>query len=62
MPLFLEHSSFFHSRYDEAEVFNGGFIFCVKYASLSSLLVTPHGKKFGGNTVVIIACQFSNKG
>ena len=35
---------------------NDGFLVRVQYASASSLVVTPHGKKFGGEMVVIIAC------
>ena len=57
----IEHSVFVHSRYDEAEVVNDGFIVCVHYISALSLLVSPRVKKFGGNMVVIIACHFSNK-
>ena len=62
MRLCLERSVFLHSRYDKVEVVNNGFLVCVQYISVSSLLVTPHGNKFGGNMVFIIACPFSNKG
>ena len=34
----------------------------VQYTSMFSLLVTPRGKKFGENLVIIIACHFANEG
>ena len=40
---------FSHSRYDEAEVSKNVFIVHMKYAPTPSLMVTPRGKKFGGN-------------
>ena len=58
----IERSGFVHSRYDEAEVVNDGFIVRVQYASMSSLAVTPRGNKFGGNIVVRITCYFFNEG
>ena len=54
----LEQSIFVHSRYDKAEVVKNGFLVREQYASTSSLVVTPHGKKFGGEMVVRIASQF----
>ena len=39
-----------------------GLLVRVQYASASSLVVTPCGKKFGGKTAVIIPCHFSDEG
>ena len=55
-------SGFVHSRYDEAEVVNDGFIVHVKYTFASSLFVAPCGDKFDGEMVVRFACQFANSG
>ena len=70
MPLFvikrkvhpcLEHSSFVHSRYDKSEVVGCVLLAHVKYASVSSLVVTSHGKNFGGKMVIRDACHFSDE-
>ena len=37
-------------------------LLCVQYASVSSLVITPHGKKFGGDMVTSIACHFYDEG
>ena len=58
----LESSVFFHSRYDEAEVSHNEFLVHVQYFSTSSILVTPHGKNFGGKMVVRIVCCFADEG
>ena len=58
----LERSVFVHSRYDKAEVVKNGFLVREQYASTSSLVVTPHGKKFDRKIVTIIAYQFDDKG
>ena len=39
-----------------------GLLVRVHYASTSSFVVTPHGKKFGGEMVVRIAFDFENEG
>ena len=62
MRQYIERSVFFHSRYDEAEVVNDGFLVRVQYTSASSLVITPHGKKFGGKMFIIILCHFDNEG
>ena len=59
--LCLERSGFVHSKYDEAEVVNYGFLVRVQYTSMSSLVVAPRGEKFGGKMVIIVACHFANK-
>ena len=41
---------------------NSGFIVCVQYTSVPSLVVAPCGEKFDGNMVVRVACHFANKG
>ena len=57
----LDRSGFVYCRYDEAEVFHNVFIVGMQYASASSLLVTPRGKKFCGKNVIIIVCHFSDE-
>ena len=59
---YLERSCFSHSRYDKAEVVNDGLLVRVQYAAMLYFVVTPRGKKFGMNMVVIIVCHFSGKG
>ena len=59
---YFERSSFVHYRYDESEVVNGGYIVCVQYTFASSLVIAPHGDKFGGKMVVRVVFQFANKG
>ena len=58
----LECCRFVQSRYDEADVVDGGLLVYVYCIPAPSLVVTPRGKKFGGNMVVRIACHFSNEG
>ena len=58
----LERSGFVHSRYNKAELVKNGFLVRVQYASTLSLVVTPHGKKFGAKMVIRIARHFANKG
>ena len=53
---------FYHSRYDEVEVLNDGFLVYVKYTSAFSLVVAPRGEKFGGKMFARVAYQFVNKG
>ena len=58
----VEHAGFSHPWYDKAGVVDDGFLVCVKYSSTSSLVVIPHGKKLGGELIVIVAVIFSNEG
>ena len=58
----LERSGFLHSRYDNAGVVEDGLLVRVKYASVSSLVVTSHSKKFCGKMVIIIVCHFFDEG
>ena len=44
----FEHSDFVYSRYDEAEVVNGGFPVRVQYNLASSLVVAPRSENFLG--------------
>ena len=37
------------------------FLVHVQYASVPSLVITPRGKKFGGEMVVRIVCHFSDE-
>ena len=48
----FERSCFVHSRYDEAEVVNDGFLVLVYYTSTLSLVVARHGENFDGKMVV----------
>ena len=62
MLQYIERSSYFHSRYDEAEVVKDGFFVRVNYAFALSLVVTSLSKKFAGNMVVRIALNSANEG
>ena len=37
------------------------FLVCVEYVFALSLVVTPQGSNFGGNTFLIIACHFARE-
>ena len=47
--------------YEEDEVVNDGIIVIVKYTSAPYFVVEIRGDKFGGNMVIRVACQFSDK-
>ena len=57
----VDHAGFSHTWYDKAEVVYNGCLVCVKYASTSYLVVTPHGRKIGGKFIFIIVDNFSNE-
>ena len=62
MCQYIERSGFPHPRYDEANVVDNEIIVHMKYTSVSYIVVTPLGKKFGGKLVIITACHFDNEG
>ena len=43
LRLCFERSGFVYSRYDKADVVNYGFLVCVQYTSVLSLVVAPRG-------------------
>ena len=57
----VESDSFFHFRYNEAEVVDDGLIVCVKYDSMFSIVVPQHDKKLCGKLLIIIANKFYNE-
>ena len=57
----VEQASFFQFRYDETEFVDDGTIFCIKYASILSFLVTTCGKKLGREFIIRITNKLDNE-
>ena len=52
----------FHLGYDEAEVWDYGFLVRLQYASALSIVISSHGKNLSRKMILIIAYHFSNEG